>query len=224
MATARVPIANTPEVALLNVINIDTTGQSQSPGIIIGDSDTIEFRNNAPFPVSIQFVCANGPVFNNISRIASNTTTAAQTPQKVQITTDYVITNLNTNLSQGPYSIEVGINTQTVPAPLLVPITGGNPPPGVSTVAVPQSGWIQFSLDQSYNVTWNPSTAFSGPANPVSGSPVYHAQTGNQNVNYTLVSTLPLHLAEAGTLDQDATYDNGVTPAAAGGGTVKIRS
>jgi hypothetical protein len=224
MATARVPIANTPEVALLNVINIDTTGQSQSPGIIIGDSDTIEFRNNAPFPVSIQFVCANGPVFNNIARIAPNTTTATQAPQKVQITTDYVITNLNTNFSQGPYSIEVGINTQTVPAPLLVPITGGNPPQGLSTVAVPQNGWIQFSLDQSYNVTWNPGTAFSGPANPVSGSPVYHAQTGNQDVNYTLASTLPLHLAEAGTPGQDATYDNGVTPAAAGGGTVKIRS
>jgi hypothetical protein len=201
VATARVPRA---EANHYIVIGID--GTPNTPGLIIAPGDWVEFTNNAPFPVQIVFFCANGPVFNNTSRINTNNSSTSQQPQLTEITTDYWVLNLNTNSPIGPFSIEVGINTGTVPAPLSLPITGGYPPtnPDMSTVAVPQQGWVQFHLDQSYNVTWNPSNAFTGPANPVSGSPIYHANTGNQN--------------------QTATYTLQSIGGVVGSGTVKIRS
>jgi hypothetical protein len=183
MATARVPIGNT-----LYEIDINVDGESDSPGISIGPSDTIEFHNMAPFPVSIQFVCANGPVFNNIASIAANKTSAGQSPQKSEITTNYYIVNLNTNVSQGPYSIEVGINTDTVPAPLLIPITAGSPPVNQVQVAVPQNGWIQFNLDDKYQISWSPAGIFpSGTIGPGLVA-AYQAENGNANANasYTL--------------------------------------
>jgi hypothetical protein len=202
MATARVPITNA-----LHEIDINVDGESDSPGISIGPNDTVEFHNLAAFSVSIQFICANGPVFNNIASIAPGKTSAAQSPQIDEITTDYNVLNLNTGDSQGPYSIEVGINTNTVPAPLLVPIASANPPDDMATVAVPQNGWIQFDLDASYNLAWLTSNVFPAPSNPIGPglSPTYQAQTGNQNgsSDYTLTSTA------------------GTPP---GGGTVKIES
>ena len=139
MATARVPRAEA-----LYGIQIDITGESESPGIPILPTDQVEFTNNAPFPVMIKFICANGPVFNDIQRISSRATSSAQTPQKREITTDYYIQNLNTQTWQGPYSIEVGTNPNSVAAPLYIPISGGNPPksgsPNMSTVAIPQRG------------------------------------------------------------------------------------
>ncbi len=204
MATARVPRAEA-----LYDIQIDITGASESPGMSILPTDQIEFTNNAPFPVMIKFICANGPVFSDIQRIELRSTSAALTPKKNEITTDYWIQNLNTQTWSGPYSIEVGLNPNVVAAPLYIPISGGNPPmsgnPNMSTVAVPQRGWIEFNLDEAYTLSWNPSNAFAAPANPIGpGNYTYQAQTGNQNQNasYTLVSV------------------KGVT----GGGSVKINS
>lgn len=204
MATARVP---SPEA--LYDVQIGITGASDSPGISILPSDQVEFTNNAPFPVMIKFICANGPVFSDIQRINSRATSSPQTPQKTEITTDYYIQNLNTLAWQGPYSIQVGLNPTVVAAPLYIPIVDGNPPmsgsPNMSTVAVPQRGWVEFNLDQSYDLTWSPSNAFPVVAAPIGpGNYTYQAQTGNQNQNatYTLAS------------------DKGV----AGGGSVKINS
>jgi hypothetical protein len=184
MATAKVPLA-------LQTINIDLTGQSESPGIVITQSDQIQFFNSAPFPVKIQFICANGPVFSDIASVAPHTWSNPQIPKKNEITTDYKIVNLNTGASQGPYSIEVGINVQTVPAPLLIPITAGNPPANQVTVAVPQNGWIQFHPDGNYSITWTPTGVFpSVTITPTSCGP-YKAQNGNQNSNasYSLNSS-----------------------------------
>lgn len=202
MATARVPLDNEPEANLLHVITIGSTGQPNYPGLVIGNTDTVEFQNLAPYAVKIQFVCANGPVFNDLPSTAPNTTSQAQSPQKIDITTDYLIVNLSNNTSQGPFSIEVNSNPQSVPAPLLIPIVAGDPPQNLSSVAIPQSGWMQFSLDDSYDISFVPSTAFTGPANPVSGTPTYHGQATNADVTYSL------------------TTFRGVV----GGGSVKIRS
>jgi hypothetical protein len=206
MATARVPVGNT-----LYQIAINLSGQSNSPGITIGPTDSIEFKNLAPYPVQIQFICANGPVFNNIVSIPANGgTSPAQSPQETQITTDYNIINVNNpNSFQGPYSIMVGINTKTVAAPLYVPITSCEPPtsPNMGTVAVPQNGWIEFNLDQAYNLSWNPGSAFPIPSNPVGpGAYTVQAQTGNQN----------------GTAAYS--FDDGRPVAKTGGGTVMIKS
>ena len=204
MATARIPRADA-----LYDIQIDINGAPESPGIAILPTDQIEFTNNAPFAVLIKFICANGPVFSDIQRINSRGTSSPQTPQKNEITTDYWIQNLSTQTWSGPYSIEVGLNPNIVAAPLYIPISGGNPPmsgnPNMSTVAVPQKGWIEFNLDAAYNLSWTPSNSFPAPANPIGpGNYTYQAQTGNQNqnVSYTLVS------------------DKGVS----GGGSVKINS
>jgi hypothetical protein len=200
MATARVY----PDTVQL--ISIDITGEATSPGITMANSDTVSFYNGAPFPVAIQFICENGPVFNNIPNIAHSATSASQSAQKVQITTDYFVVNLNTNVKAGPYSIEVGINTQTVPAPLLIPIVGGAPVPNQKTVSVPLNGWIEFSLDQQYTIGWTPASAFppiTSPVGPGKAGP-YQAATGNQAGSsvFSLAST------------------QGIT----GNGTVKIRS
>ena len=204
MATARIPRADA-----LYDIQIDINGAPQSPGIAILPTDQIEFTNNAPFAVLIKFICANGPVFSDIQRINSRGTSSPQTPQKNEITTDYWIQNLSTQAWSGPYSIEVGLNPNVVAAPLYIPISGGNPPmsgnPNMSTVAVPQKGWIEFNLDAAYNLSWTPSNSFPATANPIGpGNYTYQAQTGNQNQNasYTLVN------------------DKGVS----GGGSVKINS
>lgn len=204
MATARVPVADT-----LYDIQVDITGASESPGMSVLPADQVRFTNNAPFPIMIKFICANGPVFSDVQSISSRGTSPAQTPQKTEITTDYYIQNLNTQVWQGPYSIEVGINVNIVPAPLYIPISNGNPPmagtPNMSTVAVPQRGWLEFNLDQSYKLSWNPSSAFPVAASPIGpGNYTYQAQSRNQNQNatYTLAN------------------DKGV----AGGGGVKIHS
>jgi hypothetical protein len=184
---ARVPVGN-----IIQEIELDVNGEPEEPGISMQPTDSLEFTNNAPFPVEIQFICANGPVFNDILRIDTNTTSTAQQPQKNYITTDYQVINLSTNLPVGgPYSVAVLLDTGNTPAPLWVPITDGNPPssnPDLSQVAIPEEGWIQFNLDASYDLTWSPSTAFPTPKNPISGNPVFQANPGNNgvSVSYTL--------------------------------------
>jgi hypothetical protein len=200
--------------ANLQQIDINLQGQADQPDIVIqGVGDSISFYNGAPFPVVIEFICANGPVFNNISRIEHDSPQSgpAQYPQKTQITTDYQIRNLNTNAVHGPYGIQVGTSPSPAPA-LLIPIVSGNPSyPNMQTVSVPQAGSIQFSLDVKYTITWKPvSNVFNTPAPPNTIGPgltsPYQAQLGNQvnSATYTLVSA----------------NDRGVT----GGGGVHINS
>jgi hypothetical protein len=207
MATARALLGQAQR------ITINIGGGSNSPGLIIEDTDTISFFNTAPFPVEIQFICANGPVFNNIARIAPNQSSPAQAPQKTQITTDYLIINLNTGAAQGPYSIEVTINPQT-PAPLLIPVVSAAPPANETVVSIPTYGWIQFDFDVAYALTWSSSGVFpSGNYGP-GLSPSWQVPPGNEipTLTYSLNSGLP----------------KGGGPqmkiAKVGGGGVKIRS
>jgi len=207
MATARALLGQAQR------ITINTSGQSDSPGLVIGDTDTISFYNTAPFPVEIHFICANGPVFNDIARIATNQSSPAQSPQKTQITTDYVIVNLNTGATQGPYSIEVTINPQT-PAPLLIPIVSAAPPANETVIAIPTNGWLQFNLDVAYAITWSNSGVFPNGTFGPGMSPAWQVPAGNSlnTLTYSLNSNVLLATAQIG------------KAAKVGGGTVKIRS
>jgi len=201
MATARV------RQDVLYTIDINTLGQSDSPGLVIQQTDTITFNNLAPFAVKIQFIAANGPVFNDIANIpAGSAQGSSQGPQKGAITVNYTITNLQNQSTHGPYGIQVTVGAPNNPAPLLIPISASNAPANQKTTSIPLSGWVEFNLDQGYNLSWNPSTAFPAPANPVGPGTAgpYQAKTGNQakDATWTLASTL------------------GVT----GNGTVHIRS
>lgn len=175
--------------AALRIV-ITSNGEAQQPDINMGNSDSLTFYNGAPFAVSIQFLCANGPVFDDITRIDSGKSSTAQYPQIPQITTDYQITNLNTQMPQGPYGIQVSNSNHPAPA-LLIPITNGFAPtdPDLQTVSIPQEGWIQFDLDVAYTITWNPQGVFPTPTPPTpigpGLSPPYQAPTGNQ-VNTTV--------------------------------------
>jgi hypothetical protein len=184
MATARVKY---PLGATTYEISIDSSGQADYPGLIIGPNDQVEFHNLAPYPVNIQFICANGPVFDDISNLAVNATSTPQAPQIPNITTGYNIINANTNLPTELCSIEVQV-TPADPAPLLIPITEGNPPADQEEVAIPINGWIQFDLDQEYEIGWSKSGVFpSGKYGPGLIS-AFQAATGNQDddVTYSL--------------------------------------
>lgn len=199
MATVRAPLG------ALHRISIDLNGESLSPGIVIANTDSIEFYNEAMFAVEIQFLCVNGPVFNDIGSIAHGVTSSPQTAQETEITTDYVVKNLSTGALHGPYSIEVGINTQIVPAPLQINVTSAQASPNGGTVAIPMSGWVQFDLsDGAYTINWTPAGVFpAGKYGPGLVTP-WQAQTGNQ--------------------DEDVSFSLSGPTGVTGGGTVKIHS
>jgi hypothetical protein len=187
MATARVPLGAVQQ------IEINATGESDSPGLVMGNSDTLRFYNGTPYPVTIQFVCANGPVFDDIDNLPHNTWSTPQSPQKTQITTGYEIVSsvLGTH---GPYSVEVTLNTQN-PAPLLIEVEGAAP--DESEVAIPVNGWIQFDLDAEYEIEWQPAGVFPSGTYGPGLTPSWQAATGNQDsvANYTLApfNNLPGH-------------------------------
>lgn len=187
-------------------ISINSGGIPDQPGPTITRNDSIVFFNTADVPsVSIQFLCANGPVFTDIQGLASPYKSSAQPPLSDEITTDYFIVNDGTLQKTGPYSIMVGINTATVPAPLSIPISGGAPSANMATVSIPVGGWVQFHYDAQYSLTWNPSNAFTGPTNPSDPlNPIYHATAGNQV--------------------QEARFSLMQKDQLLGGGSVKIRS
>jgi len=189
----------------LQTIDINSSGQAAQPDVILADgqSDTLNFKNLAPFPVKIQFICANGPVFNDILRIdRGGAQSSALSPQKDNITVNYRIINLNTNQpTGGPYGVQVG--SGSTPAPMLIPIKAGYPYPAAdySTISVPSNsllppaGWIQFNLDQAYTIVWDPpapANTFDTPTPPnqVDPNKAYQAQVGNQvlTAQYTLTS------------------------------------
>ncbi len=179
MATARVPLGASQR------IDINASGGSDSPGLVIGDSDTLSFYNGTAYPVSIHFICANGPVFNDIDNLPRNTWSTPQQPQKTQITTDYEIASsvLGTH---GPYSVAVTINTQN-PAPLLLEVEASIP--YEEEVAIPVNGWLQCDLDVQYEIEWNPVGVFPSGTYGPGLTPVWRAATGNQVLAATYTVT-----------------------------------
>lgn len=179
----------------LQTIAIDSSGQANPTDITLtgGLSDTLEFTNLYRAAVGITFICADGPVFADIATIQPGKTSTQQSPQKSQITTNFNIVPVG-GVAQGPYGIQVGIGTPANPAPMLIPITTGNPPSDLATISIPQGGWIQFDLDDEYTIAWTPSNVFGTPDPPNTIGPdltqAYQAQVNNavNSVSYTLTS------------------------------------
>jgi hypothetical protein len=160
------------------LLNITLQGGASQADNKIANYDSIEFQNNAPFPVAITFTTTSGTVFNNIASIpASGGRSTPQQAQKSNVTVNYTITNLNNpNQVQGPYGIEVGTG------PMQINIQGGQPNP--KTISIPSGGQIQFdNLDNvAYNVSWNPANSFNPNVYPVQPgmNPVQTGPSGNQ--------------------------------------------
>jgi hypothetical protein len=186
MATARVTY---PVGATTYEITIDSSGQADYPGPIIGPNDEIEFHNLAPYDVNIHFICVNGPVFNDILDLVSGDTSTLQAPQISNITTDYQIINASTKAVTELCSVEVQVTTAD-PAPLLIPITAGSPPADMQEVAIPINGWIQFDFDQQYDVSWSQSGVFPSGSFGPGVVTAWQADTGNKvlDVEYTLTT------------------------------------
>lgn len=171
------------------LLNITLQGGASQADNKIANYDSIEFQNNAPFPVAITFTTTSGTVFNNITSIpASGGRSTPQQAQKSNVTVNYTITNLNNPIQvQGPYGIEVGTG------PMQINIQGGQPNP--TTISIPGGGTIQFdNLDNvSYNVSWTPANSFHPTVYPIQPgmNPVQTGPSGNQaqTVTYSYPST-----------------------------------
>lgn len=184
------------------LLYITVQGGATQPDLKIANYDSIEFQNNAPFPVSITFTTTSGTVFNNIPSIpASGGRSTSQQAQKPNTTVNYTITNLNNpNQVQGPYGIEVGTG------PMQINIQGGQPNP--ATISIPGGGTIQFDNQDSvaYNVSWTPANSF----NPN----VYPIQPGMN----------PVQTGPSGNQAQSVTYSYPTLDGTNGGGTVHINA
>src|ERR1700716_2588696 len=182
------------------LLNITVQGGATQPDLKISNYDSIEFQNNAPFPVSITFTATSGPVFNNITSItASGGRSTPQQAQKSNVTVNYTITNLNnSNQVQGPYGIEVGTG------PMQINIQGGQPNP--KTISIPSGGQIQFdNLDSvAYSVSWTPANSFPNSLVQPGMNPIQTGPSGNQA--------------------QTLTYSFPSADGTNGGGTVKVNS
>jgi hypothetical protein len=181
-------------------LTINATGQmptSPSPDVQIGNNDTIEFTNNAGFPVMIHFTTSSGVVFNNVPNLGVGATSTAQSPQQSNVTVNYTITNLNNQQVSSPYGIEVGVG------PLRINITGAQPMPKV--ISIPAGGQIQFNSDAKYDIAWTPPNVF------------------NPNPNQVAAGMNPPQ-TEIGSSINSASYTLKTPTLIQGGGTVKIGS
>lgn len=182
------------------LFNITLQGGATQPDSNIANYDSIEFQNNAPFPVAITFTTTSGTAFNNIASIPANGgRSIPQQAQKSNVTVNYSITDLNNPTQpKGPYGIEVGSG------PMQINIQGGQPSP--KTISISGGGEIQFdNLDSvTYNVSWTPANSFpNGPIQPGMNA----AETG-----------------PSGNQAQSVTYSFPSADGTNGTGTVKINS
>ncbi len=141
---------------LSDILISDNSGtpQPEFPDLVIGNTDTLEFTNNANYPVSIVFTTTSGAVFANISSLGGGgATSAPQTARIPNVTVNYTITNLNTGAASPPCGIQVGVG----PLRINILASNANPP----TVSIPQTGEIQFFPDAQYQITIIPPNAFS---------------------------------------------------------------
>lgn len=169
---------------LCDILISDNSGtpQPEYPDSIIGNTDTLEFTNNANYPVSIVFTTTSGTVFANIPTLAGNgATSAAQTARIPNVTVNYTITNLSTGVASAPCGIQVGVG------PLRINILASNPNP--PTVSIPENGEIQFFPDAQYQITVTPPNAFSKALTSIQppSSIVLKATNLTAQATYTLV-------------------------------------
>lgn len=166
------------DIPISDISSIPVSGE---PDIVMAITDTLEFTNNASYPVSIVFTTTGGTVFTNISSLAGNgTTSAAQSPKLDNVTVNYTITNLNTNVPSTPCGIQVGVGPLRIN--ILASIT--NPDP----VSIPDSGQIQFFPDADYEISIVPPNAFNKSLNSIAppSSVVLTATNLSPQATYTI--------------------------------------
>jgi hypothetical protein len=138
-----------------------STPVSGEANIEMAITDTLEFTNNAPYPVSIVFTTTSGTVFTSISSLAGNgASSPAQSPKINNVTVNYTITNLNTNAQSTPCGIQVGVG------PLRINVLASNTNP--DPVSIPESGQIQFFPDEDYEISIVPPNAFNKSLSSIS--------------------------------------------------------
>ena len=175
MATAR----QLHQEALLDITIAVGGVVSQNAYIKVGQLDSIEFTNNAGFPVDIVFT----GTLTNITNLLNGRTSGSQGGnQPLNVTVNYVINNHNTGQQTGgPYAVQFGVG------PLTVTITADNPSP--DPIAVPAGGTLVFNADANYNIQWSQAGIWSPqPAQVNKGggpptNPIMTAQPGANGLN-----------------------------------------
>ena len=161
-------------------IQPDGTVPAANQFMTIGSSDSIDFTNDAPFPVKIVFTS----VFNTINPLPPRGNSGPQGGgNPLGTTINFTIYNASTGVQTGgPYAVQFGIG------PLEIRITSLTPSP--DPIAVPKGGEIQFTTDAGYNINWSANAWTPQPATLSQGlnSPPQKAlpSANGQNLSYTL--------------------------------------
>ena len=129
-------VASTPTVRLSaqTILGVSAQGTAVQANVEIDNTQSIQFQNEASFPVSITFTTSGGAVFSSVTNIAAGQNSGTLTPQQLNVTVNYSITNLNNGQVRGPYGIEVGTG------PIAINITNGVP--DLDTVSIPTPGEV----------------------------------------------------------------------------------
>lgn len=172
-------LATTTQLSAQSILGITAQGTAALPNVEVANNGSIQFQNNASFPVSITFTTSSGAVCSDIVSLGAGQNSNSQTPQQLNMTVNYTITNLSNGQVRGPYGLEVGTG------PITINVSSGLP--DLDTVSIPVGGEIQFNSDASYVLTCSPAnlirpnlTSLNPGLNPV--------QTSNQSVNCTIAS------------------------------------
>jgi hypothetical protein len=119
----------------------------------VANNVSIEFTNNATFPVNLVFTSQFGTI-----NVLAGQSSAAITGSTLMV--NYTIYNgLNNQPIGGPYSIQWGLGV------LQISISSGVPTPQNITIA--KQAKIQFTSDAAYPITWNPTNSFSPDPSPL---------------------------------------------------------
>jgi hypothetical protein len=182
MATARNYLNVTTDVTISTT---GTVAPAQQNLAQLADGSSVQFQNDAPYPVNLEFTAEFGEV--PIARGKSSGDLSAS-----EVTVNYTIYDALTNQpTGGPYSIQWGNG------PLTIDIAGVTPSPASASVA--EGGKIQFDSDSEDGIQWT-YTVGGGTANVWNPQPtdVASGENGEQtalpgvqgNFTYTLSSTV----------------------------------
>lgn len=94
------------------ILGVSAQGTAVQANVEIDNTQSIQFQNEASFPVSITFTTSGGTVFSSVPNIAAGQNSRTLTPQQLIVTVNYSITNLNNGQVRGPYGIEVGTGSR----------------------------------------------------------------------------------------------------------------
>lgn len=191
MATAR----QLHQEALVDITIAVGGTVSQNAYIKVGQLDSIEFTNNAGFPVDIIFT----GTLTNISNLLNGKTSGPQGGnQALNVTVNYVVKNHNTGQQTGgPYAVQFGVG------PLTVTMTSDSPSP--DPIAVPAGGTLLFNADANYTIQWSQAGLWSPQPTQINQgggpptNPIMTAQPGANGLNVTY-NTSPRALPGKGTV------------------------